>query len=113
LITTSSFSFSENKGRLLENMIAIELCRREYPLYYFFEKHECDFILKRGSKVEGVIQVTEHLDKINNNREVGGVVAACKKYHLAKGSIVTHSQDERIREDGIDIDVIPAWKWLA
>ncbi len=112
LITSSSFSFSENSGRLLENAIAIELRRRGYPLYYFFEKNECDFILKRGSKVEGAIQVTEYVDKKNQQRELEGLVSACKRYNLSKGLILTNSQEERVRQDGVGVDIVPAWKWF-
>ncbi len=112
LITSSSFSFSENTGRLLENVVAIELRRRGYPLYYFFEKNECDFILKRGSKVEGAIQVTEYIDKKNNHREIEGLISACKKYNLSRGLVLTDSQEDRVRENGIDIEIIPVWKWL-
>lgn len=112
LITSSSFSFSKNTDRLLENAIAIELRRRGYPLYYFFEKYECDFILKRSSKVEGAIQVTEYLDKKNRRREVEGLVGACKRHNLSKGLMITDSQEDCILEDGVTIDVTPAWKWL-
>ncbi|MBI4600138.1 ATP-binding protein [Candidatus Uhrbacteria bacterium] len=112
LITASSFSFSKDTGRLLENVVAIELRRRGYPLYYFLEKHECDFILKRGPKVEGAIQVTEHMDKKNNNREIEGLIAACSKYNLSRGLILTDSQEDHIRESSIDIEIVPIWKWL-
>jgi predicted AAA+ superfamily ATPase len=40
--------FAENRGRLLENLVAIELFRRDMELYYFKNRHECDFIVKHG-----------------------------------------------------------------
>jgi hypothetical protein len=42
--------FGENRGRVLENIVAIDLFRRDLELYYFKERNECDFIIKRGTR---------------------------------------------------------------
>src|SRR3989338_6753056 len=41
-----SFAVSDDRGRLLENMIFLELKRRGYEVYFFKGKGECDFVLK-------------------------------------------------------------------
>jgi len=57
-LKTVAFNFSENKGQRLENLVFIELMRQEKEIYNHLEKKECDFVLKEGLKVTGVIQVT-------------------------------------------------------
>ena len=42
------FNFTENKGRVLENMAYVELRRRSKEVYYFLGKNECDFLVKEG-----------------------------------------------------------------
>ena len=38
--------FSENKGRILENVVAIELYRRRQTFNYYKNRRECDFIVR-------------------------------------------------------------------
>jgi predicted AAA+ superfamily ATPase len=98
---------------LLENMIAIELRRRGYPLYYYSGKTECDFILKRGAKVEGAIQVTDSLNALNGEREIEGLLEACSTHKLRRGTLLHNDGEEKqIRKAGITINIYPVWKWL-
>jgi len=39
------FRTSSDLGRLLENLVFIELKRRDLEIYYFKDKYECDFIV--------------------------------------------------------------------
>ena len=48
--------FSENKGKWLENIMAIELFRRQEETYYYRKRQECGFIVKRGIKPALAIQ---------------------------------------------------------
>jgi predicted AAA+ superfamily ATPase len=57
-------SFSENKGRALENIVYIELKRRGYDVFYHSGKNECDFIICEGLKVIQAIQVVYHFKQI-------------------------------------------------
>ena len=40
-----SFKFSEDKGRLLENIVYLHLKRKGYNVFYFSNKKECDFVI--------------------------------------------------------------------
>jgi predicted AAA+ superfamily ATPase len=44
--TRLAYSFSPDKGRTLENLVAIQLFKTEQKFYYFNEGKECDFVIK-------------------------------------------------------------------
>ncbi len=104
--------FSENRGRILENLVAIELFRRNREMYYFKGKNECDFILKDGTEIKCALQVCWQVTERNKKREVRGLIEACKALNLSSGVIMTYNQDEQIEEKGVRISILPVWKWL-
>src|SRR3989338_7004363 len=88
-----SFAVSDDRGRLLENMIFLELKRRGYEVYFFKGKGECDFVLKEKNKITTAIQVSEVLDESNKEREINGLREAMTQFHLKNGIMITKSQD--------------------
>ncbi|MAF35746.1 AAA family ATPase, partial [archaeon] len=110
--TVLGFRFSENKGRLLENLVAIELKRQGKEIYYHKEKFECDFVIKEKLKVSDIIQVCFTLTEDNKKREYGGLIEAMDIFKLKKGLILTHDQDEEVTIEGKKIIIKPVWKWL-
>lgn len=106
------FKFSENKGRILENLVFIELKRNGREIYYFSEKGECDFLLREGTKINGAIQVCFDLNEKNRDREISGLKTAMEKFKLKKGLLLTNDQEEEIKFDNNLIKVLPVWKWL-
>ena len=112
LVNAVSFQFSENKGRLLENAVFLELKRRNKEIYYFEDKKECDFIIKSGRTITQTIQVADNLsDPKTRKREIEGLKLAMGKFNLVKGQIITYDTEEKIFEDNKQIAVIPFWKW--
>lgn len=117
LVDSLSFQFTENRGKYLENLVAIELKRRSYredfELFYWNNYYvECDFIVKRGRKVTTAIQVCSDLNINNKKREVNGLIGALKEFDLKNGVIVTESTEDELSVNGYKIQLIPAWKWL-
>jgi predicted AAA+ superfamily ATPase len=104
--------FTENRGRILENIVAIELFRRGMEAYYFKNRNECDFIIKQGRKPMHAIQVCWELTGRNEKREIAGLVGACSSLGLTSGIILTYDQDEAREMDELKISVRPVWKWL-
>ncbi|MEW5909534.1 MAG: ATP-binding protein [Thermodesulfobacteriota bacterium] len=104
--------FSENRGRILENAVAIELFRRGEETYYFKNKNECDFITLQGRKPVLAIQVCWELTSRNEKREMAGIVEACSALDLKSGIILTYDQEEKREKSGLKISVQPVWKWL-
>lgn len=108
--------FSENKGRILENVVAIELRRRRQTFYYYKNRRECDFIVRdseAGSMNLQAIQVCWTLTTGNRERELRGLLAAMEELSLPYGLILTYDEEESIpAAPGRRIDVMPVWKWL-
>jgi len=106
------FKFSENKGRILENLVFLELKRDENDIYYFSEKKECDFLIREGAKIKKAIQVCYDLNQENKEREIEGLLEAINKFNLKEGLILTFDQDDELNIKGNKIIIKPIWKWL-
>lgn len=111
-INAVSFSFSENYGRFLENIVFLGLLEAGKSIYYHLGKYECDFVVKEGRKITEAIQVTKILDNNNEKRELRGLLEAMDKFNLKEGMIITENQEEEKKINGRKIKIIPAWKWL-
>jgi len=111
-IKISSFSFSENYGRFLENTVFLNLQKKEGKVYYYQGNNECDFIIERGKKVVEAIQVSKELNSRNEKREISGLLEAMKEFNLKEGLVITENQEEEKMIDGKKIKIIPVWKWL-
>ncbi len=104
--------FTENRGRILENVVATDLIRREAELYYFKGRHECDFVVKKDRRITHAIQVCWELNERTEKREFDGLIEACRVLNLTAGSILTYSQEEERQRNGLRISILPVWKWL-
>ncbi len=112
LLRTISFKFSENWGKLLENVVFIELKRKKMTTYYHRKKGECDFLIVKKNKVQQAIQVTTILNEQNEEREIQGLLEVLKEHNLEKGLIVTEDQEGTRIVEGKKIVLVPIWKWL-
>jgi len=82
-------------------------------IFYYRDAHsECDFIVNEKNRVVQAIQVTYDMsDENTKNREIKGLLSACKNFNLAKGTIVTYDNEDEIIENDINIELIPFYKW--
>jgi len=113
LINAVTFRFSKDMGKLLENLIGIELLKKGKKTFFYRGKVECDFITVEKDAVNMAIQVSLSLaDPSTREREIKGLLAACKTFGLARGFIITDDDEDVFVEDNIEITVIPAFKFL-
>lgn len=57
-VNSVAFSFSENIGRLYENVVCNAFIRKGRQIFFFRDAtHECDFIVKEGNKITKAVQV--------------------------------------------------------
>lgn len=103
---------SADEGRLLENLVFLELKRAGLEVFYFDEGLECDFVARDREGVLTALQVCLELTPQNRQREVSGLVAACRRLGLKEGLIVTLDEETEEAEDGVKIRILPAWKYL-
>lgn len=113
---------TDNLGWRLENIVAIELLRRNNPetdgLFYIKKNnsYEVDFVVVRRNRVEELIQVTYSFEKPNTkqyNREIGGLLKGSALTHCDKLTlIVMEGESKTINVDGKTIQQISATDWL-
>ena len=108
------FNATENNGVFLENLVFIELKRRGWDVYYYADKKECDFIVRKGLHISDAYQVTLKMDSPQTReREIAGVREAMQAYSLSKGYILTFEGKENINfDDGTIVEVVPVWEWI-
>jgi predicted AAA+ superfamily ATPase len=106
------FNFSENKGRILENIVFLELLRRGKDVFYYSAGNECDFVIKEGLEIVEAIQVSYLINVNNEQREYNGLQEAMQAYKLKKGLILTYDIESTIELGTNKITIMPVWKWL-
>ena len=103
------FKFSEDRGRLMENLVAVELLRRRAGKIYYWkdqQQREVDFVVVKGSRVDELIQVTYGREEIKE-REIKALEKASEELRCKKKTVITWDYEE----EG-EINYIPLWKWL-
>lgn len=63
-------------------------------------------------KVVMAYQVCTEIDVNNKEREIASLTGAMKEFGLKKGIILTLSQEEEMKINGLEIVLVPVWKWL-
>lgn len=112
LAVNLGFRISKDAGRLLENLVFIELKRRKNEIYNYSDKKECDFLIKTKEKITNAIQVCYELDEHNKEREINGLLEAMNKFNLKEGLILTHEQTDEISIEKKNIIIMPVYNWL-
>lgn len=117
IINSLIFNFSQNKGKLLENLVAVELKKRsfleDFEVFYWSNYNvECDFIIKKGKKITSAYQVCSELNLKNKQREINGLTGALKEFNLKEGVILTEAEEDEFKVDKFKIKLTPVWKWL-
>ena len=120
LCNTICFRFSENIGRLVENIVFLELQRRqaqqpEIELYYWKDIHhrEVDFVVKKGQKISDLIQVCWNLSNLKTkDREIRSLVKAMDELGKEEATIITEEHEGLEEVKGKKITYVPLWRWL-
>lgn len=112
ILSSVDYSFSENHGKLLENLVALELIKSGKELMYFRSNIECDFITKEKKSYEAVQVSYSIQDADTREREIAGLMSACEYLKTKKGIIVTFEEEENFRINSTNIEVLPAFKYF-
>ena len=110
----NNFLFN-GETKLLENLCAIHLIKQysntdEPRLFYYNRNIEVDFYVpEAGLAVQASYDIN---DDETRRREISALVSLNKAFPLKSAIIVTRDHEEQIEEGGLNIEVIPVWKWL-
>jgi len=122
LANTIGFRFSQNLGRLAENIVFLELVRRKtleknnLELYYWkdAQHREVDFVLKESLKVTQVLQVCWEINRPEKKtREIKALLKAMEELRLNEGFVITQDLEKEENVRGKRVRYVPLWKWLS
>ncbi len=111
---------SQNLGRTAENIVFLELKRRQLEApgmeCYYWKDHlhrEVDFVIKRETKVEKLIQVCWNIQSFESrNREVKALLKAMDEFKLKEGWILNEDFEGEEKTNRKIIKFYPLWRWL-
>lgn len=117
MIRIIGFRVSEDRGRILENIVLLHLKMKNEEIFFHKGKKECDFVLRKGNKIVQAIQVTTSLDNQQTRiRELDGLLEAMEEYNLTDGLLLTERDEEQLilehNGSNYSINILPIWKWL-
>ncbi|MBI4896073.1 MAG: ATP-binding protein [Candidatus Aenigmarchaeota archaeon] len=121
MIYALAFQSSGNYGRLMENVVAIELLRRrsnegaktgiDYYKDYFGK--EVDFVITEGMTVRQLIQVCYDVENADTKeREIRSLLKASDDLRCKNLLIITWDSEGKESARGKKIIYMPLWKWL-
>ena len=112
-IEVNSLSATADEGRLLENLVFMEVRRKWTEIFYFSDKRECDFVVFEKKKVKMLLQVCWRIDENNIAREMQGLQEAMTFFGLKQGYIITYNQVDLFEENGNRVELIPFHIWVG
>jgi predicted AAA+ superfamily ATPase len=121
LVNAISFRTNERFGKLMENLVAVELLRRKkywynsLEIYYWkdYQQNEVDILLKEGAQIRQLIQVTYASSKNDiDEREIKGLVKASDAFMCKDLLIITWDYENMLNIGNKMIKCVPLWKWL-
>ncbi len=121
LINVLSMKFKEDFGRIIENVVAIDLLRRRsywyktWEIYYYkdYQDHEVDFAIKDGMRIKYLIQATYSSGKDEiEKRELNSLIKASNELKCDNLTVITWDYEDELNIENKKIRFIPLWKWL-
>jgi predicted AAA+ superfamily ATPase len=113
LVKTVGFSFSENQGKLMENLVFLTLRRKYQTVYYYktAQNLEVDFFIPSEQLL---VQVAQRFDlSATKEREQRALLSAATE--LQKTTIlvlVSEGEKQELDYEGTRIKVVPLYEWL-
>lgn len=120
-ILACAFELSSNLGRLLENLVFLELLKNGYnlkmhELFYYRSRNdkEVDFVCRKGVTIQQLIQVCYDISSPKTRkREIDSLIECAEELKVNRLLIITWDQDETLEKDGYTIEVISVRNWTS
>ena len=117
-VAARAFRVSEYRGRLLENLVFIELMRRGYNAersLFYYHSHtdkEVDFVLRSGIQIEQLIQVCYDMNTPKaRKREVDALIESAEELGCDRLTIITYHETNVITRGKYTVRVMPVLSW--
>lgn len=115
LVQACSRSVRRDFGHLLENLVFLELRRRNPTIEYYKTSggYEVDFFVTDHSGNESLVQVSaEMTNPATRQRELRALTEAMKECSARHATVITLNEEEGLKTDAGTIDIVPAWLWI-
>lgn len=120
-ILARAFELSSNLGRLLENLVFLELLKNGYnlkmhELFYYRSRNdrEVDFVCRKGVTIQQLIQVCYDISSPKTRkREIDSLIECAEELKVNRLLIITWDQDETLEKEGYTIEVISVRNWTS
>ena len=112
LVHSVGFSFSPNRGRLLENMVFLALRRYTQSIYYFTTSadYEVDFYLPDSRQLIQVVQ--EMNNSMTRGRELRAMFEALTELDIQQGLILSETNQDPVHQGDKVVFVRSIAEWL-
>jgi predicted AAA+ superfamily ATPase len=107
----------KNTGRILENIVYLELRRRQLEIHFYVDdrnKYEVDFVIK--NRVSGKYQLIQVCADVSNMethaREIKSLLYAAKVLEVERMLVLTANDAHLETVSEKVIEYVPVWEWL-
>ncbi len=118
-IKARSFELAPNWGRLLENMVFIELIRRqnkpELEVFYYRTRNqrEIDFLIRKGHQIQQLIQVSYDISNAKTlKREIDALIEAAAELQCNNLILINWEIDKQIIMNERMVQLVSVYRWL-
>ncbi len=111
---------SRNRGRMMENIVMLELLRRrslDPQIEHFYwrdnQQREIDFVLKKGIDIMELIQVSFSIEDPGvKRRELRSLSRSSDDLNCNDLKIITWNESGKEKIGGKEVEVLPLYQWL-
>jgi len=118
-VSAKAIQHSPDTGKLMENLVFMELVKRGFEpnreLFYYKTRNnrEVDFVLKKGIKIQELMQVSYNTGSPDTEkRETKALFEAGAELGAEKLTVITWDEKKEVKKDNQTTRFIPLWEWL-
>lgn len=102
-------SITEDKGRVFENMVYLELLRCGENAYYYSGKQETDFVTEGRELINASFSLD---DEETRKREVNGLFESMEVFGINQSFLLNYDEKGTIKKGNYTVEILPFWRWV-
>ncbi len=114
MVNAVAFKFSENRGKIFENAVYLQLKRSFQEVYHYQTRSgfNVDFVTKQGTSFQLIQACADLRNEETRQREIRALVEGAKEMRLIEGLIITEDEEFEITVEAVKIKAVPLYKYL-